>query len=40
MADKHGFPHGIVARATLDVDVEQVLEGHARHKNVRGIRHA
>ena len=41
MADKHGFPHGIVARATLDApDVEQVLEGHARHKNVRGIRHA
>ena len=41
MADKHGFPHGIVARATLDApDVEQILEGHARHKNVRGIRHA
>ena len=41
IADKHGFPHGIVARATLDApDVEQVLEGHARHKNVRGIRHA
>ena len=35
------FPHGIVARATLDApDVEQILEGHARHKNVRGIRHA
>ena len=41
IADKHGFPHGIVARATLDApNVEQVLEGHARHKNVRGIRHA
>ena len=41
MADKHGFPHGIVARVTLDApDVEQVLEGHACHKNVRGIRHA
>jgi predicted TIM-barrel fold metal-dependent hydrolase len=41
MADKHGFPHGIVARATLDApDVEQILEGHARYKNVRGIRHA
>ncbi len=41
LADKHGYPHGIVARATLDApDVEQVLEGHARHKNIRGIRHA
>ena len=41
MADKHGFPHGIVARATLDSpDVEQILEGHARYKNIRGIRHA
>jgi hypothetical protein len=41
LADKHGYPHGIVARATLDaLDVEQVLEGHARHKNIRGIRHA
>ena len=41
MADKHGFPHGIVARATLDApDVEQILEGHARYKNIRGIRHA
>ena len=40
IADKHGFP-GIVARATLDApDVEQILEGHARYKNVRGIRHA
>ena len=41
VADKHGFPHGIVARATLDSpDVEQILEGHARYKNIRGIRHA
>ena len=42
MADKHGFPHAIVARATLDApDVEQILEGHATsYKNVRGIRHA
>jgi predicted TIM-barrel fold metal-dependent hydrolase len=41
LADQHGFPHGIVAHATLDEpDVEQVLEGHARHKNLRGIRHA
>ena len=41
LADQHGYPHGIVARATLDApNVEQVLEGHARHKNIRGIRHA
>jgi predicted TIM-barrel fold metal-dependent hydrolase len=41
LADKHGYPHGIIARATLDApDVEQVLEGHVRHKNIRGIRHA
>jgi predicted TIM-barrel fold metal-dependent hydrolase len=41
IADKHGFPHGIVARATLDApDVEPVLEGHTRYENVRGIRHA
>lgn len=41
LANKHGYPHGIVGRATLDApDVEQVLEGHARQKNIRGIRHA
>ena len=41
LADKHGYPHGIVARATLDApDVEQVLEGHVRYQNIRGIRHA
>jgi predicted TIM-barrel fold metal-dependent hydrolase len=41
LADKHGYPHGIIGRATLDApDVEQVLEGHARYKNIRGIRHA
>ena len=40
LADQHGYPHGIVARATLDApDVEQVLEGHLRYRNVRGIRH-
>ena len=40
LADQHGYPHGIVARATLDApDVEQVLEGHSRYKNMRGIRH-
>ena len=31
LADQQGYPHGIVARATLDApDVEQVLEGHVR----------
>jgi predicted TIM-barrel fold metal-dependent hydrolase len=41
LADKHDYPHGIVGRATLDApDVEQVLQGHARYRNVRGIRHA
>jgi predicted TIM-barrel fold metal-dependent hydrolase len=40
VADQHGYPHGIVARATLDApDVEKVLEGHLRYKNLRGIRH-
>jgi predicted TIM-barrel fold metal-dependent hydrolase len=40
LADRHGYPHGIVARATLDAgDVEEVLAGHVSHKNVRGIRH-
>jgi predicted TIM-barrel fold metal-dependent hydrolase len=34
-----GFPHGIVARASLEApDVEAVLGAHARHPNVRGIR--
>ena len=41
IADKHGYPHGIVARATLDApNVDEILEGHARYKNIRGIRHA
>jgi predicted TIM-barrel fold metal-dependent hydrolase len=40
VADRHGYPHGIVARASLDApDIEQVLEGHLRYRNVRGIRH-
>jgi predicted TIM-barrel fold metal-dependent hydrolase len=39
LADQHGYPHGIVGRATLDApDIEQVLEGHVRYKNIRGIR--
>src|SRR5437667_8971661 len=41
LADKHGYPHGIIARATLDApDVEQVLEAHVRNKNIGAIRPA
>lgn len=41
LADKHGYPHGIVARATLDAPgVERILEGHAGYRNIRGIRHS
>ena len=29
-----------LVRRWMRPDVEQILEGHARHKNVRGIRHA
>jgi predicted TIM-barrel fold metal-dependent hydrolase len=40
VADRHGFPHGIVARAELDaLEVEEILAGHAQYKNTRGIRH-
>jgi predicted TIM-barrel fold metal-dependent hydrolase len=39
VADVHGFPHGIVAHATLeDPDVASVLDGHCAHANVRGVR--
>ena len=35
-----GFPHAIVAFADpADPEVEAVLEGHARHPNLRGIRY-
>jgi predicted TIM-barrel fold metal-dependent hydrolase len=40
IADRHGFPHGIVARAELDSpDIGDVLAEHAGFPNVRGIRH-
>jgi predicted TIM-barrel fold metal-dependent hydrolase len=40
IADRHGFPHAIVARAELHKpDVEPVLAGHAAFPNTRGIRH-
>jgi predicted TIM-barrel fold metal-dependent hydrolase len=39
-ADKHGFPHGIVARAELHrPDVEATLAAHCAFPNMRGIRH-
>ncbi len=39
IADRYGFPHGIVAYADLAArDVEAVLEAHAAHRNMRGIR--
>ena len=38
-ADRTGYPHGIVAYADLrDSNVEEVLEGHCRYANMRGIR--
>ncbi|UZK64672.1 amidohydrolase family protein [Sphingomonas sp. M1-B02] len=40
MADARGMPNAIVAFAALDdPDVEALLEAHAAHPNVRGIRH-
>jgi predicted TIM-barrel fold metal-dependent hydrolase len=39
IADQHGFPHGIVAYASLaDPEVEDMLAAHAQHANMRGIR--
>jgi predicted TIM-barrel fold metal-dependent hydrolase len=39
IADRHGFPHGIVASAPLtDPDLEAMLKRHAQASNLRGIR--
>jgi predicted TIM-barrel fold metal-dependent hydrolase len=39
VADHHGYPHAIVARADLTApDVQAVLEAHRASPNVRGIR--
>jgi predicted TIM-barrel fold metal-dependent hydrolase len=39
IADRHGFPHGIVAAAPLtDPDLEAMLKRHAQASNLRGIR--
>jgi predicted TIM-barrel fold metal-dependent hydrolase len=39
IADRRGFPHGVVAGACLErADVEPLLEAHAARPNVRGVR--
>ncbi|MFM0140085.1 amidohydrolase family protein [Caballeronia grimmiae] len=39
VADKHGYPHGIVGFADLSApNLQEVLEGHLQFPNVRGIR--
>ncbi|GAB2175528.1 amidohydrolase family protein [Dongia sp. agr-C8] len=39
IAERHGFPHGIVAAAPLaDPDLAAILNRHARAPNLRGIR--
>lgn len=39
VADKHGFPHGIVCNADLaDPDVEKALKAQLQHPNLRGVR--
>jgi predicted TIM-barrel fold metal-dependent hydrolase len=39
IADKHGFPHGIVAQVDLaDPDIEAKLKAHRQFSNVRGVR--
>jgi predicted TIM-barrel fold metal-dependent hydrolase len=39
VADRHGFPHGIVASAELHEEgVAEVLDGHCASANMRGVR--
>ena len=39
VADKHGYPHGIVGFADLSSqNVQEILEAHLEFPNVRGIR--
>lgn len=41
VADRHSFPHGIVAAATLEApDAGDVLEQHCAFANMRGVRQA
>jgi predicted TIM-barrel fold metal-dependent hydrolase len=40
VADRHGFPHAIVAQVPLhDPGVAETIEAHRQAKNLRGIRH-
>jgi len=40
LSDERGLPSGLVAFAALDApDVEGLLEAHAAHRSVRGVRH-
>ena len=40
VADRDGFPHGIVGHAIMDdPGLEQVLQGHMAYANIRGVRH-
>lgn len=40
IADKHGFPHGIVAQVDLtDPDIEEKLKAQTQFPNMRGVRH-
>ncbi len=40
IADRHGFPHAIVAQVPLDdPGVAQTIEAHRQAKNLRGVRH-
>src|SRR5664279_3591626 len=39
IADRHGFPHGIVANADLtDPDLDATLKAHKQFPNMRGVR--
>lgn len=39
IADKHGFPHGIVAQVDLaDPDIETQIKAHMKFPNMRGVR--
>ena len=40
VADKHGFPHGIVCNAELtDPDLDAALKAQKQFPNLRGVRH-
>jgi predicted TIM-barrel fold metal-dependent hydrolase len=40
LADRHGFPHAIVAQVKLDgPDVAETIKAHRQAKNLRGVRH-